>query len=151
MTNICLLPVLTLAFVQSVFAQMPNAEQLLPDDTIAVVTVPDWQKLQQQNEQSAWGKLWDDPAMKRFRDNFWTNFQEDFLQSLERETGVKLRENGDLLQGQVTLALTPPSEGSKDMFGFLLLIGRFRSISAVNSGWFSHCFEARCSIERSRS
>ena len=106
----------------AVFAQVPPAEQLLPDDTIAVITVPDWSKLNTANSQSPWGQLWADPAMKPFRDNFNSNFQADFIKPLEKELGVSLTDYQDLLQGQLTLALVPPAEGSTDMISFLVLL-----------------------------
>ena len=106
----------------SPFAQVPPAEQLLPDDTIAVVTVPDWTKLSANYNQSAWGQLWSDPAMKAFRDNFTSNFQSDFIQPLEKELGVKLSDYQQLLQGQITIAATPPREGSTELVSLMLLI-----------------------------
>ena len=103
-------------------AQIPPAEQLLPDDTIAVLTIPDWQKFSTNYHQSAWGQLWNDPAMKAFRENFSSNFQADFLKPLEMELGIKFSEYQELLQGQITLALTPPSNVETDFVDFLLLI-----------------------------
>ncbi|HTG43853.1 MAG TPA: hypothetical protein VK633_04915 [Verrucomicrobiae bacterium] len=103
-------------------AQVPSAEQLLPDDVIGVVTVPDWKKLMGGYHQSAWGQLWADPAMKPFRENFSSNFQADFLRPLEKELGLKLADYQELLQGQVTLALTPPKAGSKQFLSFILLV-----------------------------
>ena len=108
--------------LSSSFAQVPPAEQLLPDDTIAVATIPDWTKLSAQFNQSAYGQLWADPAMKAFRDNFTSNFQSDFIEPLEKQLGVKLTEYQDLLQGQITIALTPPAAGSTNMVEFLVLI-----------------------------
>jgi hypothetical protein len=106
----------------AVFAQVPPAEQLLPDDTIAVLTVPDWSKLSANYAQSSWGQLWADPAMKAFRDHFNSNFQADFVKPLEKELGVSLTDYQTLLQGQLTLALVPPAEGSTDMVSFLVLL-----------------------------
>lgn len=110
-----------LSFTNAV-AQIGPAEQLLSDDTIAVFTVPDWKKLSAENDRSSWGQLWSDPAMKPFRDNFTSNFQADFIKPLEKELGLKLADYQELLQGQVTLALTPPKEGTDDFVGFLVLI-----------------------------
>lgn len=102
-------------------AQVPPAEQLLPDDSIALVTVPSWKKLSAL-EQTAWSQLWHDGAMKPFRDNFVSNFQSDLIQPLEKELGVKLGDYKDLLQGQVTLALTPPKAESGSFAGLLLIL-----------------------------
>lgn len=109
-------------FISASFAQIGPAEQLLPDDTIAVFTVPDWKKLSVENGRSAWGQLWSDPAMKPFRDNFTSNFQADFIKPLEKELGLKLADYEELLQGQITVALTPPKEGVNELLDVLLLI-----------------------------
>jgi hypothetical protein len=106
----------------AVFAQVPPAEQLLSDDTIAVLTVPDWSKLSANYAQSSWGQLWADPAMKSFRDNFNSNFQADFIKPLEKELGVGFTDYQTLLQGQLTLALVPPAEGSTEMVSFLVVL-----------------------------
>src|SRR6185436_5545271 len=106
----------------STYAQIAPAEQLLPDDTIGLVTIPDWKKFTADISKSPYGQLWNDPAMKQFRENFNSNFQADFLKPLEKELGVKLADYQDLLQGQVTLALTTPKEGSNELLDVLLLI-----------------------------
>jgi hypothetical protein len=108
--------------LSSAFAQIAPAEQLLPDDTIGLVTIPDWKKFTGNFSQSAWGQLWADPAMKAFRENFTSNFQADFLKPLEKELGVKLAEYQEILQGQITLALTTPKEGTTELLDVLLLI-----------------------------
>lgn len=104
------------------YAQIPAAEQLLPDDTIALVTVPDWTKLSSYYKQSPYSQLWADPAMKPFKDKFMTKLKSDFVEPLERELGTKFESYQDLLQGQVTIAITPPREGSKDPLGLLVLL-----------------------------
>lgn len=106
----------------STFAQIAPAEQLLPDDTIGLVTIPDWKKFTADISKSPYGQLWNDPAMKPFRENFNSNFQADFLKPLEKELGVKLADYQELLQGQITVALTTPKEGSNELLDLLLLI-----------------------------
>ncbi len=106
----------------SAFAQIPPAEQLLPDDTIGVITIPDWKKFTGNASQSAWGQLWADSAMKPFRENFSSNFQADFLKPLEKQLGIKFADYQELLQGQITIAITPPREDSADLMDLLLLI-----------------------------
>ncbi len=106
----------------SIFAQVTPAEQLLPDDVLGLVTVPDFSRFTTGYQQSAWGQLLADSAMKAFRENFSSNFQADFLKPFEKQLGVKLGDYQELLQGQITLAFTPPPAGSKQYAGFLLLI-----------------------------
>jgi hypothetical protein len=60
--------------------------------------------------------------MKPFRDNFSSNFQSSFIEPMEKELGVKFTDFHELLQGQLTVALTPPPEGSKEMFNFIVLL-----------------------------
>jgi len=105
-----------------VFAQIPAAEQLLPDDVIGLVTIPDWTKLTAATDRSSWGQLWADPSMKAFRENFSSNFMADFIKPLEKQLGIKFADYQELLQGQVTVAFSPPKEGSKNFLNFLVLI-----------------------------
>jgi hypothetical protein len=118
---LCLSAALLLATLPA-RAQAHPAEQLLPDDTIGLLTVQDWQKMASFQKESAWGRLWDDPAMKPFREHFTTNFKKDVIEPLEKELGLKLSDYNELLQGQITLAITPPAEGSANSVGALLLI-----------------------------
>lgn len=110
------------SLIGSVRAQVPPAEQLLPDDTFAVFTVPDWTKLKKAQGESAWGQLWADPAMKPFRENLVSNFQSDFVKPLEKELGLTLSAYTELLQGQLTFAFLPPKEGGNEFASMLLLL-----------------------------
>lgn len=103
-------------------AQVPPAEQLLPDDTVAVFSIPDWTKLSAYYKQSPYSQLWADPAMKAFKEKFLTKFKADVTEPLERELGGKLADYKDLLQGQLTVALTPPREGTPDPVGLLIML-----------------------------
>lgn len=105
-------------------AAIPAPEKLLPDDTLIVVTAPDFAKLKE-----IWHKLpetqcWDDPAMKPFKDKFLTKWKEDLKDPLERELGIKLDNYTELLQGQLTFALTQNGwQGQDDQRpGVLLLV-----------------------------
>jgi len=102
------------------FAQVPPAEQLLPEDTLGVVTIPDWKKTADLS-QSTWLQLWMDPAMKPFRENFSSNFQSDLIEPLEKQLGIKLADYKELVQGQVTVAVAAPAEGAEG-FGELLFL-----------------------------
>ncbi len=86
-------------------AAVPPPEKLLPDDTLFLVTAPDFTRLTQVCTNSPYLRLWNDPAMKNFRAKFATNWQENFVQPLERELKIKLDDYAGLLQGQVTLAI----------------------------------------------
>lgn len=106
---------MTLALAFSARAVVPAAEQILPDDTLAMVSVPDCAKLRGVIGESPMGRLWGDAALRPFRDKFMSRFNDEFMQPLERELGVKLNEYADLAQGQFTLALTANGwSGEKD-------------------------------------
>jgi hypothetical protein len=100
-----LVPLLA-ALTASAGAATPPAEKLLPPDTLAMLTAPGWQQARRAFEESATGRLWADPAMKAFKDHFQNRLKSEWLAPLERDLGVNPADLGDLLQGQVTLALT---------------------------------------------
>lgn len=87
-------------------AAIPPAEQLLPRDTLAVWTLRDVAGLRTLSEKSPASRWWRDPAMAPFRERLAKKLREDLLEPLKAETGIDLEEYADLLQGQVTLAVT---------------------------------------------
>jgi len=104
-----LLPLVTLAALlcaPGLPAAIPPAEQLLPVDTLVLFTAPDWNQLRAAYQKSAPSQLWNDPAMKPFREKFVAKWTEEFVQPLERDLGVKFDDYGALLQGQLTFAIT---------------------------------------------
>jgi hypothetical protein len=98
--------VLFLAAGFPVFAAIPPAENLLPADTLLVVTVPDYQTLYQALQQFPMWLLWNDPAMKPFHDDFMSKWNARFNTSQQKEFGMTLDQFLPLLQGQMTFALT---------------------------------------------
>jgi hypothetical protein len=104
-----------LCVAASLHAAVAPAEKLLPDDTLVMFTVPDCAKLRDISKQSPMAQLWNDPAMKPFKEKFLTKLREELVAPLERELGVKLDDYADLAQGQFTLALTANGwQGGKD-------------------------------------
>jgi hypothetical protein len=105
-------------------AAVPTPEKLLPDDTMVLVTIPDFTKFKQVSGQAPPVQLWNDPAMAPFRDKFMSRFQEEFVKPLERELDVKFADYAELLQGQLTFGVTqngwPAEEGQTP--GVLLLL-----------------------------
>ena len=96
-------------------APVPPAEKLLPDDTLVMFTVPESAKLKEISKKSPAAQLWNDAAMKPFRDKFMTKLREELIVPLERELGVKFDTYAGLAQGQATLALTANGwQGDKD-------------------------------------
>ncbi|HEY5911819.1 MAG TPA: hypothetical protein VJA21_14550 [Verrucomicrobiae bacterium] len=113
-----------LAFAACVHAGTPSAEKLLPDDTLALLTTPDFVKLGELSAKSPQAQLWNDPAMKPFKDKFLSKWNEELAQPLERELDVKLADYAALLRGQVTVALTRNgwNGGDNEKPGFVLLV-----------------------------
>jgi hypothetical protein len=102
-------------------AAQPPAEQLLPAETILVLTVKDFDDATNNFWKSSLGRLWNDEAMRPTREKFNARWTNEVSNSLEKNFKVKLSDYIELLRGQFTFALTkPPGEGKGP--GFLLLI-----------------------------
>jgi hypothetical protein len=101
-------------------AQLPG-EQLLPAETIFMATVKDWNDATNAFWKSSLGRLWNDEAMRATRAKFNTRLTNEFAQPLDRELKIKASDYTELVNGQVTLALTKAEKPGK-WFGFLLLI-----------------------------
>jgi hypothetical protein len=113
-----------LTLAGSAFAAIPSVEKILPADTLIVLSVPDAAQARGIIERSPQNQLWNDPAMKPFRDKFMVKWKEDFLEPLERDLGVKFADYTSLLQGQLAFAITQNGwQGQADAEpGTLLLI-----------------------------
>lgn len=113
-----------LLLVSPVLAVIPPAENLLPADTLLMLTVPDWSRLSATAQQSPQWMLWCDPAMKPFRDNFTAKWNEKFVAPMEQSLGVSIDDYLPLLQGQLTFAVTQNgwdgSDGSEPAMVLLL-------------------------------
>jgi hypothetical protein len=103
---------------------IPSAENLLPSDTLLLVTVPDFASLRAAAHQSPQWLFWNDPAMKPFHDKFMVKWNEEVVAPLERDLGVKLDDYTSLPQGQLTLAVTQNGWNGNDdpKPGVLLLL-----------------------------
>ncbi|MGH7951016.1 MAG: hypothetical protein ACREFE_03730 [Limisphaerales bacterium] len=108
----------------SLRAAIPPAENLLPADTLFLVTTPDCAAFRAALHQSPQWLLWNDPAMKSFHDKFISNCKAQFVAPLERDLGVKLADFANLPQGQFTFAITQNgwNGGGGQAPGFLLLL-----------------------------
>ena len=108
----------------NVSAAVPPVEKLLPDDTLFMATTPDFTKAREQYRASSQTQLWNDPAMKPFKEKFMVKLNETLIQPLEKDLGVKFEDYTNLAQGQITFAITqngwPITEGAQPGFLFLL-------------------------------
>jgi hypothetical protein len=95
-----------LTLAASLRAAIPPAENLLPQDTLLVVTAPDCAGLRAALHQSPQFLLWNDPAMKPFHDKFMGKWNDAFVAPLEKDLGMKLADFAALPQGQLTFAIT---------------------------------------------
>lgn len=86
-------------------ADLVPAENLLPEDTLAALSIPDATIARAQFNASNFGRLWADPAMGAFRTNFETGFRKKFADALEKESGLDVLTLANLAHGQATLAL----------------------------------------------
>ena len=100
-----LLAIIAAATSSLPFAAVPPPAQLFPQDTLLLVTVPEWTSAKATFDGGNYGKLWADPAMKPFRDKLEAKFKEKVLGDLEKELGIKADDYLPLLQGQLSVAL----------------------------------------------
>src|SRR5438128_1808516 len=61
----------------SLQAAIPAPEKILPDDTLLILTAPDFAKLRTIYKASPQSQFLNDPAMKPFKDKFISRLQED--------------------------------------------------------------------------
>jgi hypothetical protein len=115
---------LALLAAKAAGAAIPPAEKILPSDTLLVLTIPDCAKMRAIFEKTPQSRLWNDPAMKPFRENFMERLKEEFIAPLERDLGVKFDDYSALPQGQLTFAVTQNGwQGKEDTSpGVLLLL-----------------------------
>jgi hypothetical protein len=113
MPNRFILLLLLGGFCLGASAAVLPPEKLLPKDTALLVTVPDsragWGLL----TNSPYGRLWQDPAVKAFKDKFIDKFSSDVLTPLERTLGIRLADYGGLAKGQATFAILPVLQPDK--------------------------------------
>jgi hypothetical protein len=100
------------------------AAQLLPTDTLALVSVPDWDQALAYWNQCPQGKLWQDPALKPFRTKVIEKWENEFVAPLEQQLGIHLSDYSELFHGQMTFALTQNGWGTEsgDQPGIVLLL-----------------------------
>ena len=96
----------SLIFINSLRAAIPPAENLLPSDTLFLLTIPDCAALRTAAHQSPQWLFWSDPAMKPFHDKFTAKFEQTLVAPLEQSLGLKLADFADLPQVQLTFAVT---------------------------------------------
>jgi hypothetical protein len=109
--------------LQSRAAVLPP-EKLLPKNTVLVVTAPSWPDAWTFLTNSSYGRLWQDPAFRPFKDKFIDKFTTDTLNPLEQNLGINFSDFSGLPQGSVTFAIMPltKKENPDRHFSQVLLI-----------------------------
>ncbi|MBI3880356.1 MAG: hypothetical protein HY301_09880 [Verrucomicrobia bacterium] len=119
--RLAFLTVLFAAFTAGL-AAVPTAEKLLPSDTLAVLTVPDWDKARLIASNSPFSQLWADAAMRPFREKFEAKWKTEVTEPMERDLGAKLGDLTDLIHGQLTLGILKSiADGNDTKGGWVLL------------------------------
>jgi hypothetical protein len=86
-------------------AAVPTPEQLLPADTLAVITIPDYTAARSVWKDQALVRLWRDPALLPFREKLERKWRDEVLAPLETQLGMRVAEQAQLPQGQWTMAV----------------------------------------------
>ncbi|MSU32053.1 MAG: hypothetical protein EXS25_05225 [Pedosphaera sp.] len=86
-------------------ADLPAPALLLPEDTLAALSLPNATAARTNFEASNMGRLWNDVSMLPFRTQFETGFRTQFATPFEKESGLDLTLLLGLARGQITLAL----------------------------------------------
>jgi hypothetical protein len=93
------------AFTLATRADVPPAEKILPDDTLFMFTVPNFNHTREISRQSPMTRLWQDPAMRPFADKFINKLDTQIIGPLEQDLGTGLSNYTALAQGQLTFAI----------------------------------------------
>jgi hypothetical protein len=118
MSKVSLSVLTVLLSLSGLFAAVPAPDKLLPSDTLAVLTIPNWTAMQKSSAPAF--LLWSDPALKPFKDKFLAKWKSDFVEPFQREFGIKFTDYTGLAQGQVTWAIT--QSGAEDKATGLLFL-----------------------------
>src|SRR3954452_15244956 len=78
-------------------------ERVLPDSTVFLVKINDVKALREAFRQSQYGQLWNDPALKDFREDLSAKMK-DASNTLKDKIGVTLQELFELPQGSLAIA-----------------------------------------------
>jgi hypothetical protein len=111
-------PCLLLSLVLAVFGLRAGAavlppEQLLPKDTLLVMTAPDWGKARLFWSNQVYLKLWQDASFKPFKDKLMDKFTTGAIKPLQQNLGIKFSDYAGLAQGEVTFAVVPVTPKNK--------------------------------------
>ena len=95
--------------VVNLSAATPAPQKLLPPDTLLMVTIPDANSFRTGFNSTPTVMLWNDPVMGPFVKKAEAGIKE-LIANAEKESGIKLADLLDLLQGQITLGVALPKQ-----------------------------------------
>ncbi len=104
--------VLLCSFASAKAGVLPGTAGLIPPETILLVDIEDFSRLKQQFEKTHIYKLYKDPAMTAFVDNFKAKWREK-IREMDNEIATAIVEADVLPQGRVAFALVL-NEQTKD-------------------------------------
>src|SRR4051794_2911817 len=93
---------LLLVVAQGRAAALPS-EKMLPDSTVAFIKIQSASGLRQAFRQSQFGQLWNDPAVKAWKDDIIERV-DDASKTLKEKIGVAYLELFELPQGPTSIA-----------------------------------------------
>ncbi len=85
-------------------AELPRTAKLVPPETVLLVNVEDFSRLKTMFEKTSLFKLYKDPAMKAFVEDFKSNWQEKIRES-DNELAAIVKDAATLPQGRAAIAL----------------------------------------------
>ncbi|MHC4566244.1 MAG: DUF3352 domain-containing protein [Planctomycetota bacterium] len=103
-TLLCVYALALLCSPVGVRAALPKTAKLLPPDTVLLVNIEDFSQLKGQFEKTDLFKLYKDPSMAAFIDNFKTNLEQKIKDS-DSELAEIITDAATLPQGKAALAL----------------------------------------------
>lgn len=86
-------------------AATPPPAELLPSDTLVMLTAPNWTRLNADSSLSATAGFIKDPAMRPFIDKFNAAFKKNVLAPVEQDLGIRFSDYADIVTGQITFAV----------------------------------------------
>jgi len=121
-TSILVLTVILLAFVSLAASAAPAFEKVLPEDTLAFVTLRNIPAMRERIKTYSIYDLWKEPSVQQFLEKPIARMKEE-LAKAEGESGVKLDEVWSLLHGQVALSVSLNPEKPEPEFVLLVDVG----------------------------
>jgi hypothetical protein len=107
--SVCLIS--TLFWSSPIFAARPTAARLLPESTVAMVSVPDAKVFAEKFMNTNLGRMLKDPQMQPVVEQLYGSFGE-LIEKAKGEIGLSLAEMIALPQGEITLAMVVPPDST---------------------------------------